>query len=207
VKVIGSEDNYNFSIPPQVKYAAHAVALNEHRGGATHFNGRSIFNTPSMPNTANRIELGFVGSHSDIGGGYGTGDLSDATLIWMIQQAKSQGLKFNDRSIADADWNKITNPILHDKSRNNTHRLGDPPSADDRKFIYGNGTSVSQATAVIGGNNSAWARGLVSYYRSACGKSGNEAVGQVDMAKYSTWLATQGVSMGYVSLSPKPLCN
>jgi hypothetical protein len=47
----------------------------------------------------------------------------------------------------------------------------------------------------------------VSYYKTTCGRDGNEAVGQVDMAKYSAWLATQGVSMGYVKLSATPLCN
>jgi RHS repeat-associated protein len=207
VKVFGSESDYDFRIPVQVKYAVQAVALNEHRGGVTHFNGRSIFNAPSTPNTANRIEIGFVGSHSDIGGGYGTGDLSDAALIWMIQQAKSQGIKFKDRTIVDAGWTKITNPILHDRSRNNTQRLGDPPSADEREFIYGNGKSVNQADATVGGNNTAWARGFVSYYRTTCGKSGNEAVGQVDMVRYSAWLSSQGVSMGYSGLSPTPLCN
>jgi hypothetical protein len=183
-----------------------AVALNEHRGGATHFDGRSIFNAPSTPNTANRIELGFVGSHADIGGSYATGDLSDAALMWIIQQAKTQGIKFQDKIITDAGWNNVTNPILHDRSRNNQYRLGDPP-ATDRQFIYGNGTSVNQAAAVIGGNDWAWTRNFVSYYKTTCGRDGNEAVGQVDMAKYSAWLATQGVSMGYVKLSATPLCN
>jgi hypothetical protein len=173
---------------------------------ATHFDGRSIFDAPSTQNTANRIELGFVGSHADIGGGYGTGDLSDAALMWIIQQAKSQGIKFTDKVVTDGGWNKITSPILHDKSNNNQYRPGDPP-AYDRQFIYGNGKSVNQATAVIGGNNWTWTRNFVSYYPRTCGTSGNPAVGQVDMVKYSAWLATQGVTMGYTNLSSTPLCN
>jgi RHS repeat-associated protein len=205
-KLFSDDKKYNFGIPLQVKYVVQAVALNEHRGDATNFDGRSIFDAASIQNTANRIELGFVGSHADIGGGYGTGDLSDATLMWIIQQAKSQGIRFTDRTITDAGWNKITSPILHDKSRNNQYRPGDPP-AYDRQFIYGNGKSVNQAAAVIGGNNWAWTRNFVSYYPKTCGTSGNAAVGQVDMTKYSTWLATQGVTMGYVKLSPTPLCN
>jgi len=205
-KVFSDDKKYNFSIPSQVKYAVQAVALNEHRGGATHFDGRSIFDAPSTQNTANRIELGFVGSHADIGGGYGTGDLSDAALMWIIQQAKSQGIKFTDKVVTDGGWNKITSPILHDKSNNNQYRPGDPP-AYDRQFIYGNGKSVNQATAVIGGNNWTWTRNFVSYYPRTCGTSGNPAVGQVDMVKYSAWLATQGVTMGYTDLSSTPLCN
>ncbi|WP_371764094.1 phospholipase effector Tle1 domain-containing protein [Massilia sp.] len=204
--VFSDEDKYNFSIPTQVKYVAQAVALNEHRGGSAHFDGRSIFNAASSQNMANRIELGFVGSHADIGGGYGTGDLSDAALMWIIQQAKSQGIKLTDKAITDGGWNKITSPILHDKSRNNKYRLGDPP-ATDRKFIYGNGTSVNQADAVVGGNNWAWTRNFISYYKTTCGPSGNEAVGQVDMAKYSAWLASQGVAIGYAKPSSTPLCN
>lgn len=205
-KILSDDNKYNFSIPPQVKYVVQAVALNEHRGGASNFDGRSIFNAPSTPNTANRIELGFVGSHADIGGGYGTGDLSDAALMWIIQQAKSQGIAFDKDHISKSGWDKITSPILHDRSKNNQYRPGDPP-AYDRQFIYGNGTSVNQAAAAIGSNDWAWSRNFVSYYKTTCGQSGNEAVGQVDMTKYSAWLATQGVSMGYVKLSPTPLCN
>jgi hypothetical protein len=205
--ILNDESKYDFGIPSQVKYAVHAVALNEHRGGTTHFNGRSIFNAPATPNTANRIEIGFIGSHADIGGGYGTGDLSDAALMWIIQQAKSQGIKFDDKKISDAGWDKISSPILHDKSHNNTQRLGDPPSADERQFVYGNGKSVNQADAIVGGNNTAWARGFVSYYRTACGKNGNVAVGQVDMARYSKWLASQGVTISYTGISPTPLCD
>jgi RHS repeat-associated protein len=205
-KISRDDNKYNFNIPPQVKFVAQAVALNEHRGGVTNFDGRSIFNAPSTPNTANRIEVGFVGSHADIGGGYGTGDLSDAALMWIIQQGKSQGIKFVDKTIIDAGWNNITSPILHDKSKNNQYRLGDPPTFD-RQFIYGNGKSVDQAAAVVGGNNWAWTRNFVSYYRATCGQSGNEAVGQVDMVKYSAWLATQGVTISYAKLSSTPLCN
>jgi hypothetical protein len=29
--------------------------------------------------------MGFIGSHADIGGSYGTGDLSDVALMWMIK--------------------------------------------------------------------------------------------------------------------------
>ena len=38
----GDERKYDFSVPGQVKFAAHAVALNEHRGGWINFHGRSI---------------------------------------------------------------------------------------------------------------------------------------------------------------------
>lgn len=192
----GNESKYDFSIPTQVKYAAHAVALNEYRGGAANFDGRSILNAPATSSTPGqtRVELGFVGSHSDIGGGYGTGDLSDAALMWMIEQAKTQGIKFDDQKIQQNGWNTITKPIIHDKSRNLLSPT-ETPSADDRDFIYGNGTSVKQSAAIIGGNDSAWAQGLVGYYDAGCRVT--FAAGMVDMKKYSEWLATQGVNVSY----------
>ncbi|MDP3670957.1 MAG: DUF2235 domain-containing protein, partial [Telluria sp.] len=205
-----NDEDYNFAIPSQIKYVAQAVALNEHRSGPANFDGRSIFDAPPNSSVPNRAELGFLGSHSDIGGGYGTGDLSDAALMWIIQQGKSQGIKFIDRTIADASWNKVTNPILHDLSGNATG-IGGPPShlplSTDRKFMYGDGKSVNQAAAIVGGNTTTSARTFVSYYLSTCGSGDNWAVGQVDMTKYSAWLRAQGVNMGYTTLSPKPLCK
>lgn len=86
--------------------------------------------------------MGFVGGHADIGGGYGTGDLSDVALMWMIEQAKTQGIKFDDQKIRQNGWDSVTNPIIHDKSAN----LGNPqqaPRYGERNFVYGNGTEVA----------------------------------------------------------------
>lgn len=199
----GNESKYDFSVPEQVKFAAHAVALNEHRGDLIDFDGRSILQKPTSPNGGNRIEMGFVGSHSDIGGGYGTGDLSDVALMWMIKQAKDQGIKFRDPFIVERGWTTVTNPILHDKSGNNIDP-GSSPERGDREFVYGDGTRVRQSDAVIG-HNTAWAKSFVNYYYVWCGPSGSPAVGLVDMQKYSAWLETQGVNIGYaVPSNPQP---
>jgi hypothetical protein len=37
----------------------------------------------------------FAGAHSDVGGGYATTGLSDATLLWMATEAHRQGLVFD----------------------------------------------------------------------------------------------------------------
>lgn len=66
---------------------------------------------------------------------------------------------------------------------------------------------MNQTAALIGGASWAWSRNFVSYYAKTCGTTGNEAVGQVDMAKYSAWLATLGVNVGYGKPSSTPLCN
>ena len=91
----GDEVHYDFSIPSAVKFVAHANALNEYRGGGANFNSRSILANPNQGSSATRVEKGFLGAHSDIGGGYATGDLSDVALMWMIEQANGQLIKFD----------------------------------------------------------------------------------------------------------------
>ncbi|HEX8886477.1 MAG TPA: DUF2235 domain-containing protein, partial [Noviherbaspirillum sp.] len=202
----GDEARYDFSIGPSVPYVAHAVALNEHRGGLVSFDALSILPAPATTSGGNRIEMGFVGSHADIGGGYGTGDLSDVALMWMIEQAKRQGAAFLNERIKDNGWNVVSSPIIHDKSGNKL----DPPtfsSAGDRDFSYGNGTSVKQAKAVVGGNDTGWARGQVNYYSAWCGPSESPAVGLVDMQKYNDWLVGQGINISHELPSSSQPCE
>ncbi len=202
----GDDAKYDFSIPPEIKYVAQAVALNEHRGGPANFNARSIFDAPQLSSVANRTELGFVGSHADIGGGYGTGDLSDVALMWMIQQAKNQGISFSPNIIKDAGWDTVTSPILHDMS-NNRFAPKKFPLTDDRDFIYGKDTRINQAKALIGGENTVWARQFASYYADWCGPVGSPAGGLVDMKKYGEWLTTQGISINFVIPQTTALCE
>lgn len=55
--------------------------------------------------------MAYVGAHSDIGGGYKSGDLSNIALMWMIKQAQEKGnIKFKDYS----QYNQVNNPIVHD---------------------------------------------------------------------------------------------
>ena len=202
----GNEKNHDFGIPAQMQYAAHAVALNEHRGGLADFDGRSIFDAPPNASVAQRIEMGFIGSHADIGGGYGTGDLSDAALMWMVQQARSQGIQFKDDTIQKAGWDVVSSPIVHDKSGNQFDPRTFPLRYPDRNFVYGDG-HVKQGHAVIGGNDTAWARSFLDYYRTACGPRGAPAVGVVDMAHYSQWLKGQGVDIAYTAPATTRLCE
>ena len=43
-------------------------------------------------------QVWFPGVHCDVGGFYDERGLSDGTLNWMIQKAKSAGVKFKDNS-------------------------------------------------------------------------------------------------------------
>lgn len=75
---------------PAVKYAFHALAIDEHRSPFE----PTLWNaTPG----ANQVvqQVWFPGVHSDIGGGYKESDLSDGSLQWMIDGAKQAGLVFD----------------------------------------------------------------------------------------------------------------
>jgi RHS repeat-associated protein len=140
----GNSSNYNFAIPTQFRHVAHAVALNEYRssnGDLGIYGDKNIWNQRN-PLTANnhyggfalesigpssntpgrvRIEMGFIGSHSDIGGGYpgGENQLSLVALNWMVAQARQA--QVNIRSAPPINMN---NPVIHDQST--AIHLGDP---------------------------------------------------------------------------------
>lgn len=104
--------NMSLSIPDKFKKVVHAVAVNEHRA---QFHGYSIFDKASEAvNTNKRTELGFLGAHSDIGGAYREGDLSDIALMWVIQEAGKAGIDFNEKLIKEKGWDNVTRPIVHD---------------------------------------------------------------------------------------------
>ncbi len=204
-KIHGDEPNYDFSIPAAVKYAVQAVALNEHRGTWADFDLRSIMESPDESSSANRIEKGFIGSHSDIGGSYGTGDLSDVALMWMLDQAKQQGIVVDEKEIKDNGWDVVTNPILHDPSSN---RFDGGDVNITRNVIYGNGdksklTSILQTAASFDGKRTADTHGMIDYFPDPyrCGNRNNPDVGLVNMQKYGEWLAAYGVPVSTGTLS------
>jgi uncharacterized protein (DUF2235 family) len=103
---------YDFSIDSRIGHVAQAVALNEHRflfplSSVSPVAGASI-------TSGNLVERGFIGAHSDVGGGYADSDLSDVALQWMYQQAV--GARVNLGSLS-AEHHAVTNPIIHDERR------------------------------------------------------------------------------------------
>lgn len=110
--VNGNENSqWQLSIPAQVKNAFQAVALNEYRLA---FPGESILGGASG---GRRVEMGFIGSHADVGGGYAEGDLSDVSLNWMHKQATATGIKLRPLSREDI---MVSNPIIHNKELPNS---------------------------------------------------------------------------------------
>ncbi|RYH29856.1 MAG: hypothetical protein EON54_22200, partial [Alcaligenaceae bacterium] len=131
-----SGQSYMLGIPPEFKYVAQAVALNEYRSDnllefaqrntkphSMHWGGfplESIGNLESKPGQI-RIERGFLGAHADVGGGYGKdkdgndeNQLALIALNWMVKQAEDAGVKMKTEEIILP----IGNPVLHDPSSN-----------------------------------------------------------------------------------------
>ncbi|OYW39248.1 MAG: hypothetical protein B7Z35_04745 [Hydrogenophilales bacterium 12-61-10] len=167
---------WQLAIPPEVKYVFQAVALNEHR---YLFPGEDI---------GLGVQRGFIGSHADIGGSYGTGDISDVALNWIYDQAKSSGVKMLNwgQGQTDIEWARVTNPVLHDKSNGTEDR--------DRCLRANNEVWANhcqkQKVATPGGMN--WAQSAMfrySYLNPQLDADGvSKITGYVNMEGYAKWL-------------------
>ncbi len=180
-----SNERWQLGIPSAVRATFHAVALNEHR---------ALFPLESaLGGSAFVVERGFVGDHSDVGGGSAEGDLSDVSFVWMTQMARSIGVPLRELRLADR---YVTDPRVHGR---NYSGLGD-------RYVYrrnASGRVVERATqrrAAIGGLD--WrdaAAFLVPYSRRGIdGRGQPSIVGTVDMRAYAAWLkASYGLDIGY----------
>lgn len=234
-----SDYSYQLGIPSQFSYVAHAVALNEYRSGgisaagdafnligpweyrnpkkySQHAGGFPLESIGASSNTPGkvRIEMGFIGAHADIGGGYPESEsqLSLVALSWMVKQASEAGV-----TMKPAPSLPIGSAILHDQS--NAIRVGNPQNqpvvssnaesgettvyrAEDRT-VRG-AVSGSSQRAMGFGNNSMTNTdtlngGFIAYtprdptLRHNAGGSANprallNQTGTVDMDKYIAWL-------------------
>jgi uncharacterized protein (DUF2235 family) len=89
-----NEKKYEFldtSLSPVVKFAFHALAVDEHRKP---FLPTLWATEPAAGQTLQQVW--FAGAHSDVGGGYPQQGLSDLALDWMMDSAKSAGLEVDD---------------------------------------------------------------------------------------------------------------
>lgn len=63
-------------------------------------------------NTDHLVEMGCLGAHSDIGGGFEDGGLAQVALVWIVDQAKTAGITMgNPERTVSATLN------YHDKRR------------------------------------------------------------------------------------------
>ncbi len=128
--IAGNSTNigYDFTLDPRIGQVAQAVALNEHRplfplSSVSPVAGASI-------TSGNVVEQGFIGAHSDIGGGYADSDLSDVALQWMYQQAVNAGVNLGSLK---AEHQRVRNPVIHDE-----RKLASDWLNSDRAIFYPN---------------------------------------------------------------------
>lgn len=168
---------WKLDIPAEAQNVFQAVALNEHRAL---FPGESI---------GRGIQLGFIGSHADIGGGYGTGDLSDVALNWIYEQAKASGIEMKTwESVGNEEWGRISNPVLHDKNKN----------GGDRKFCLRENNEINadncqqQREAMPGGMTWSQTGDYIGRYTTPTLDADGESpiIGEVRMEDYVQWLKT-----------------
>ena len=87
-----------------VENAYQALAIHERRCDFL----PALWEKRDSAETANQKleQVWFAGVHSDVGGGYVEGGLSDVSLTWMIEKATSHGLAFRNDFLNDRHWVK-----------------------------------------------------------------------------------------------------
>jgi hypothetical protein len=191
--------DYQLAIPDPFQYVAQAVALNKYRGSGFLFRPpgaigafplESIMTGTSSPEPIpgkTRIEPGFIGSHSDIGGGFVQGDLSTIALSWMTDQARAAGIE-----LIAPPATIVANPVLHDKS--DAMRYGAPvANSEDRTVRYRNGSATTeQKMPVSAGMSYDDTEQFISYGP----RYGNDYVtGTIDAKAYLDWLNANGYNV------------
>jgi hypothetical protein len=245
-----SKYDYQLAIPNAFKYVAHAVALNEYRSapqgvnavlsgglGNTsywdsnrphlvdngHYGGfplQSIGRSSTAPGKI-RVELGFIGAHADVGGGYGTLDsgLSTVALSWMMKQAELSGVA----AFRSNPPINMGNPVVHDQSgamRWGSARLAESDGwrVEDRHvegafaggtgrtmgFNFGEGTPTNRSLTNRDIENQRLINyatrdgsGYVNFTQRSNGQvraieALNNVTGNVNMTEYMKWLREHG---------------
>lgn len=82
----------NTILSPDVRYAFHALSLDEHRKAFT----PTLWHSPQRVPDQELLQVWFSGAHADVGGGEEDPRLSDISLAWMISQcSKDKQLEFD----------------------------------------------------------------------------------------------------------------
>lgn len=197
--LLGSHNrHYDLSIAPEWAWVAHAVALNEYRQlfpvysiyeqePNDAFGEAMPFNQPAPIRADNRVEAGFIGAHTDMGGGQDPttsaaeqGDLAQITLAWMLWQAQEQALSFQ----ADATTTIETpqNPIVHDARLPYLRYLN-----TDRHVQSTTDSTAQWLHPHIGQQVRQQVEAFIQRYDNWQSRSG-QAVGTVDLPAYYQWL-------------------
>ncbi len=95
----------NFTLSKNVKYAYHALGLDEDRRAFDPllWNSPPKYEVRNKKKHINKVmeQRWFIGVHTTIGGGFERDELSYITFDWMINNTKKCGLKFNKEKFED----------------------------------------------------------------------------------------------------------
>lgn len=122
---------FNTRICAQVKYAYHALALDERRAPF-----QPDLWTGSLNEDQYMEQCWFAGAHSDIGGGYAECGLSDIALQWMVGKAMALGLEFN-QSYLDSQCKPDIAMLPHDSYSFSYKLLERMGTGESVRRIYG----------------------------------------------------------------------
>lgn len=109
VKASPEKDVDISGLPPNVKHAYHAMAIDE---------WRYLFDVTKFPDDPVRVlQLWFYGCHADVGGGYPDNKVaSNVALKWMVDFAKQHGLILDEEKLQlDEDALVESVPFPHDE--------------------------------------------------------------------------------------------
>lgn len=205
---LGSKDpDYDFTIAPDWSLVAHAVSLHEQRL----IMGLTLVANADGSLPANAVEMPFVGSHGDIGGGFGDGtgnyrDLSDIPLAWMLARAREAGVPMRE---APAALQIVSDPTLNDK-RSRLERMSEQWRAEiaaglgltdvvPPALILDRPVRAADSTVLVDGAADhpfigparAETEAFIHRFRG-WRSSDQEEVGIVDLEAYAKWLAARG---------------
>ncbi|MEV8034942.1 DUF2235 domain-containing protein [Streptomyces sp. NPDC086182] len=91
-----------------VKGAFHALAIDEQRSS---FRPTLWHQQPGAAEQGQELkQVWFAGVHCDVGGGYKEAGLSDIPLLWMVDQARRFGLRFDSAVLTEAGPSATTPP-------------------------------------------------------------------------------------------------
>ncbi|MDP5189623.1 DUF2235 domain-containing protein [Rheinheimera baltica] len=122
---------FNTRICAQVKYAYHALALDEKRAPF-----QPDMWTGTLQDDQYMEQCWFAGAHSDIGGGYAECGLSDIALQWMVGKASALGLVFN-QTYLDAQCKPDLNMQPHDSYSFSYKLLEKMATAESVRLVFG----------------------------------------------------------------------
>ncbi|PVV25102.1 MAG: hypothetical protein B6D78_00685 [gamma proteobacterium symbiont of Ctena orbiculata] len=185
---------YDFTISDRIGHVAQAYALNEHR---PLFHLDSIDDYGGGGLSSNRVEQGFIGAHSDIGGGYNqnnqsaaqNGDLSDVTLQWMVNQAVSAGVEMGELSV---EHRTISNPIVRDSGGNLGREVHYPNDPDWNSRNQMGPLYPEDVPPIVYQRDDPLYEQMNAYIDHSTARSGvngeHGMLGTVNISAYDTWL-------------------